>query len=154
LKEFLVGSKTGKVVHETGIPVLAVPVSCRYKSIEKIVLAMDSKEIEFPDAFVPLLTIAKLLEAKILVYHFEAAKEDAGMDPDIGEILKDVEHSFHYDLVGKDVNSALDAFVDDYQVDLICMLKRKRDLLSKIFHESATDEELYHSHLPVLILKE
>lgn len=154
LKELFLGSNTNGLVLTGKVPVLAIPNSYPFNPLQKLALAVDSDGVSQPGILAPLKFIARQFGARIMVYHLERGENDLGMHPSISAFLEDSEQSFHYEISSQDVSQAIESFVEDYQVDLLCMIRRKKSRLEHLFHVSATAREVFHSTVPLLILQD
>lgn len=152
LKEIFIGSVTNGVIKNTATPVLAIPSEFGYQDIKRVVFAVDEGGISRRSVVVALLDIATGFDAKVLIYHKDIGDGDAGIDPSIHHHLQSIEHSFHYELDIDDISSSIHDFIEDKEADLLCMIRRKRGFLERIFHISATSREAFDSKVPLLIL--
>ena len=146
-------SHTQHLIERSSIPVIVLPSGYAFHPMEKILLALDSGEMEPGASLGFLVTFVKKFNARLLIYHLEKPGEDDGIDPAVENLVQDVEHSYHYDLTTTDdVARAIDEFATDYGVDMICLLRRRRNFLSGLFHKSVTAQEIARPQMPVLIL--
>ena len=152
LREQLFGSTTIGVIRKAETPVLVVPVDCRYKPFKTIVLALDQKGISYSGRLSALLQIAKAYEAKIHIFHKDDGDSDKGMDPSINLYFEGIDHSFHYELEVDNLVESINQFAEDYGANLLCLIRREREFLQKIFHKSVTKREILSSTVPLLIL--
>lgn len=154
LKEIFSGSTANGVIKNSGLPVLAIPAGYSFKPFSVIVFAVDESGLGSSTPMAPLLSIAQSYGTKVRVYHKDTGEDDKGIDPTIDKFLSDVEHSFHYELDPDNLHHSLGAFAEDYEADLLCMIRRKRSFLERIFHQSATTREVFQIRLPMLILQD
>lgn len=152
LKEIFLGSITHGVSRQTKVPLLAIPAGFAYRPFQKIVLAVDEEGIPFARLITPLLKLAQALEARIAVYHKDTGDHDHGIDPSVEIFLEGIDYSLHYELDTDNINQSINAFVIDYQADLLCMIRRELGFLEKVFHTSHTAKEVFNSPVPLLIL--
>jgi len=152
LREIFLGSNTASVMKRSTVPVLAIPRTGDYRPFRNIVLAMDEGDISHAGVLLPLVRLAQRFGAHLRVYHQDSGENGKGLDSSIGLYLDGVEHSYHYELDKDNIVQSINAFVADSDADLLCMIRRRRGFLERIFHESATAREVFHSPVPVLVL--
>lgn len=154
LKEIFFGSVTSGVISQTKVPLLAIPRGFEFDGIHTIVFAIDDQDLGSQDVIAPLTALAKTFDAKIMVFHQEGEEGDQGIDPALESYLEHIDHSFHFELDREDVTESIRDFVEDYGANVLCMIQRKRGFIQSLFHSSVTKREVFHSEVPVLILKE
>ncbi|MCB0631709.1 MAG: universal stress protein [Saprospiraceae bacterium] len=152
LKEVFSGSTTNGVVKACKVPLLMIPEHYSFKLPGRIVFAIDQDHISNDRVVAPLVTIAKTFGAKIEVFHQDAGSKDAGIKAEIRQFLDPVEASYHFRLDGQHITASIDDFVEETKSDLLCMIRRERSFLEKIFHQSVTTMEVFHSKIPLLVL--
>ncbi len=154
LLENLLGTHTSEVVSKIDRTIIVVPDEFEYRPIKNIVLAADQHNVVLTTILKPLLEVAKAYDAMVRVYHIDTGEEDTGIDVKIESGLDQVNHSFHYELNGGDLSENIDQFVEDYQAELLCLIRRNRSFWEQLFHSSTTRKEVLHSTTPLLILKD
>jgi nucleotide-binding universal stress UspA family protein len=152
LKEIFIGSVTNGVAKTAITPVLAVPTDFGYRDVKSVVFAVDDGRISSKTVVSALLDLAKGFDAKVMVYHKDLGDDDPGIDPSIHMFLEPIEYSLHYELNVDEINKSIGEFVEDKEGDLLCMIRRERGFLERIFHVSATSKEAFDSKVPLLIL--
>lgn len=152
LEEVFIGSTTNGVLKQTNVPVLAIPAGFTWQPIKTIVLAVDEEEEFSSDVLMPLVKIATQNKSMIRIYHKDTAND--GLNTAIDAYLETLERTYHYELDSDNLNDSLNEFVKEYNADLLCMIRRQRSFLERIFHESATSKEVFNSPVPLLVLHE
>jgi nucleotide-binding universal stress UspA family protein len=152
LKEVFSGSTANGVIKHAETPVLAIPSGFQFQALDSIIFAVDEGGLSSPAPMAALLAIAKAYQAKVRVYHKDTGEDDKGIDPTIDMFLESVEHSFHYELDTDKIHDSLSDFAEDYKADLLCMIRRKRSFLERVFHSSATTREVFQIRIPMLVL--
>ena len=155
LKEVFIGSTTNGVINSTKIPVLAVPSSFKHKSIDRIVLSVSSNFSELEASIIPLKTIAGLYNSEIRGLHINTGGLEAKVHGKIKDILEGTKHSYH-EMQGSTakINAIIQQFVKENNADMLCMIKQNRGFWENLFHNSVTTIEVFHSEVPILVLKE
>jgi len=154
LKEVFMGSNTGAVLQQAGLPLLAIPSDFTFRPVQIIVLAVDDLDISSHQIVAPLTQLARSFDAKVMVYHLEKELEEAGVDPSVDIFLDGVEHSFHYELERKELNQSINAFVLENKADMLCMIRRPRGFFERFFRTSVTRKKVFSSPVPLLALLE
>lgn len=152
LKEVFSGSTTNGVVKSCKTPLLMIPEQYAFKAPKCIIFAVDQDHISSKAVVAPLITIMETFGGKIKVFHQDAGSKDAGIKAEIRQFLDPVEASYHFRLDDQHITASIDDFVEETQADLLCMVRRERSFLEKIFHQSVTTMEVFHSKIPLLVL--
>ncbi|MDX1942004.1 MAG: universal stress protein [Saprospiraceae bacterium] len=152
LEEVFIGSTANNIIKNIHVPVLVVPAGFAFRPIQTIVLAVDEEE-DFSDLmFFPLVQIAQSQAAMLRIYHKDVAND--GLNAAVDKYLKDIERTYHYELDADNINESINAFIAEYNADLLCMIRRRRGILGEVFHESITAKEVFNSPVPLLVLQE
>ena len=155
VEEIFSGSVTNGLIQRGDVPVLAIPVDAvpEMKPLEKIIFAVDGAPISGPEVTRSLVHLAKIYEAHIDVFHkVEDDDVDQPEEKQFELYLEDVPHSYHFQLTEEPINKAINEFRADRKSDLLCMIHRERNFLSRIFHSSRVKKEAFNSTVPLLIL--
>lgn len=152
LEEVFTGSTTNGVIRRAATPVLAIPADQAFAPVRRIVLAMDQGGISNLETVKGLLLLTRAYQAKVLVFHQDTGAEDRGVDPSVARYLESVDHSFVYELDETDVHQSINEFLRDSGAEMLCMIRRKRGFLERIFHGSITRREAFDSPAPLLVL--
>ncbi len=152
LKEIFLGSTANGVIKAGKTPVLAVPSGWEFQPLKNIVLAVDEGPVSGAAVLTPLLRLANQSGAKILVFHQDTGEGEMAIDPSIPEALGDLPFSIHLELDQDRVADSINDFMEEYQAGLLCMIRRKRSFLERVFHSSITSKEVFHCETPLLVL--
>lgn len=152
----LIGSNTVSVIKRTKIPVLAVPLNCKFKKVEKIVLAYDYKGVTNNKVIEKLKLFINLFKAKVFV--LDVVNPDAVPEYEnalagirIESALSGIKHSLYFP-EAEDVVEEINTFTDTYKADWLVMLPHKHKFISALFHQSNTKQMVFHTHIPLLSL--
>ena len=156
LKQALFGSHTYSVVQNVQVPLLAIPESTPADfNLEKVMLAIDLHEEASEAIYEPLKAFVEMYNASLDMLHVSkdpylgSEKTDAAWQ--LENYFKETDHSFHFRFE-EPLEDALLNYIDEKQIDLMAVVKRKRSLLEGLFHKSLTRKLSFHSHTPLLIL--
>lgn len=154
----ILGSTTVSMIDETAIPLLVVPKSALYQTIDSITLASDFKNEKLLSHF----TILEKLIAKFdpFIQILNVQKEDSKLTAQTiaGKMSKDLtwdkyNHSFNI-IERDDVEEGIFRFLRKHPTDLLVMVARKRSFIHKIFEPSHTKKMTDQTKIPLLVLHE
>lgn len=148
------GSNTVHVLNNVTVPVLTVPSECEFTELKKIGFATSLKETDKASLH-ELIALAKPLNAKIECLHVvqdDDTTYEAVLNNWIAEFSPLNVHFHTYE--GYDLEETIYDFIDTYEINLVCVVKRQLNFLEKLFTTSLTKKLAYHSYVPVLALRE
>lgn len=148
------GSNTVHVLNNVTVPVLTVPSECEFTELKKIGFATSLKETDKASLH-ELIALAKPLNAKIECLHVvqdDDTAYEAVLNNWIAEFSPLNVHFHTYE--GDDLEETIYDFIDTYEINLVCVVKRQLNFLEKLFTTSLTKKLAYHSYVPVLALRE
>jgi nucleotide-binding universal stress UspA family protein len=146
------------LVHVLPCPVLIVPEQLFFKQFNKIVFAVDLKPSLQEDTIRPLVKLASLTGAEILVLNVLAGSREippakAAEGIKLESLLETVDYSLHV-LRDKNVIAGIENFVEVTRADMLVLIAHKYSFLDMLFHRSTTNEMASRSLVPVLALVE
>ncbi|MFT5166889.1 MAG: nucleotide-binding universal stress UspA family protein [Saprospiraceae bacterium] len=155
LKEVFIGSTTNGVMIGSKAPVLVVPSEFDYYPFRTIALYADEKMVLNKRSFEALRMIVSRYDASICAFYI-GTKTDTVADTvndSLSGILEGIKFSFH-EIAGddKDINQKIKDFVKSENADMLCMIKRNRGFWDRLFSNSVTTKEVFHSNVPILVL--
>ena len=150
LKEVFMGSVAGGVISKTKAPVLVVPGNYEYRPLHEIVFAISAIPFSHPTLIEPLRKLAKMHSSKINVLHI--AEENKSQLEKIVDTMKDLNPSVTYAYGTGNINEQLNEYLIKENVELLCLVRGKKDFFSRIFKESVTLKQTFNSPVPLLIL--
>ena len=158
LADEVFGSVTSSVIAHSKIPVLAVPELSKFKGISKIALSVDLYPNAHKDALAPLVNLATIFNAEVLLYH--VAETDMlniwGFDKEKARITKTfakVKHTFFEDDTN-DITGGIDKFMKKHKAEILAVISRKHNFIERLFWRSITRRMALHSKHPFLALPE
>lgn len=152
LKEIFLGSTTNGVIKHTQAPVLVIPNEYQFKPFENIVLSVDNGPINDEKGVQLIKCLLQLFKADLMLFHTEENAADKGIDSSITKLFDNAGYSIDFNFIDKNVNESIEEMVIDYEVDLLCLIRRKRGFLENLFHQSVTSKEVFHAKIPLLVL--
>jgi nucleotide-binding universal stress UspA family protein len=148
------GSNTLSMIKHSAIPVLAVPRTAPIQAPKQILFADDLTDA-LPRGLGPLRRMAQHLQAHVIIGHVQEPGVEHLMPaleyaPDMA--LAGVAHSTHH--VKGDLLEGLDALARKHHADMIAVLHRHLDLITRLLHPSTAKLLAREIELPLLVLQE
>jgi nucleotide-binding universal stress UspA family protein len=160
LKEFFVGSNAAAVIQDIPVPVITIPYHARYEGMRKILYATDFKTLKSPRILDFLKKMVEIRQAELLILN--VAKPDSK----VSDVQRSEEKerlmnyfsgasvSFH-SVAHTDTVEGISDFVNQHSdIQLICMIPRKKSFFEKIFSKSIARKVAYQSRVPMLTMQD
>lgn len=157
LERTLIGSNTITVAKICPLPLLVVPEEAIFAGISKVVFAAELKEVADTIPYQTISNFVQAIKAKLLIlnvdkyeehrFNPETKEEEARLRSKFGE-----DASYHYSHQG-DVETGITRFAEEHMVDLIITVPKEYGFFEKLFHRSLTKKMVYHTHIPLLLIK-
>lgn len=148
------GSVTNGVVRAAEKPVLVVPPTFSGRNLTHVVLALDGRGTPgIRQVLQPLQELLQVFSAKLQVFHLEKDVDHQGLNDNLSALWEGLTYSLHVDLGEQSFLDSIRAFISEEKADLLCLIHRPRSLFAELFQPSATEKVLFHSDIPLLILK-
>lgn len=161
LRRTLFGSKAAAVINQSHIPVLTIPPAHTWSAPANIALAVEDK-FDNVDIVRPVFDLAELVHAKVFVTIFTEEEADAFELVTHTQSVNFIKQKFNRTfkkvdveathLTGDDFNNAVQQFIAEKKMDLLCMITHKRSFLQNIFDSSMTQKMSYYASIPLLSL--
>jgi nucleotide-binding universal stress UspA family protein len=156
LKKLLLGSITADVIINAPCPVFTIPEKNGYRKIKKICFATDFNENDI-DAIDALIVIANGFNAELIITHISgSAEEEKEAFDKFVQTAKTYSYYYRTEtkfIESEDVIAGLNNFIEDNDIDILALSRRKRDFLENFFHRSITKEIAYSATIPVFIFQ-
>lgn len=160
IKELL-GSVTSDVIKNAKVPVLAVPAqsSIHLKEINRVLFVTDFGNSDYRSLH-KLIRLLEPFETKIYAIHFTTSEPDKWDKKKLEEMRYYCEttyRKYHIDfdfITGESFIESLDSMIIQKGINLIAMTRRKRNLITTMFHPSFTRKILFHTDIPLLVFHE
>lgn len=152
----LLGSNTVNIMNNIHIPILCVPNEARfYKSdIRTIGFATMLRNSDKKGIYT-IAKIADKLGAKFKCLHVlrdEKATYEETLNSWVAEFAP-LGVTFHT-VLNKDLEQSVFYFIDEYNIDVMCIVKRQMNFFENLFSSSLSKKLAYHSYVPVFVLRE
>lgn len=149
------GSNTLGVIRGVKIPVLSVPREAKYRGIKEIIFttlfrAKDEKPLE------EILGIAAKFGIKVKCLHVHKEKNvEIISTASRWEKLFDHENlEFVFLDFDESIENTINKYIENNRVDLLCLVKRNRNLLERMFRSSMSNKLRMHANTASLVLHE
>lgn len=158
LVNFILGSNSMAMIEKGKRPVLLIPYGAGFKSVKKIVYAGQLNQDDIaPLKFV--CNIASWFNAEVSILHVVDMRKDlnteiqcAGEDfVDQFRILSGYNRLRYESVWNRDVDQGLEWIAEQEDIDIVCMLHHKHNIIEKIFKGSRTKAFARCSSTPLLV---
>ncbi len=159
VKEKLIGSTAYELSKESKIPILIIPVNCKYKDIQKVVFACDfHHDLSKSDLYLKVKDIMKYLDCELEI--ISVITKEQNIDVKFAEDYMYFEKSIegiphqHFFITHKKAAEGILEYIKVRKSDWLIISPLKHTLFEKLFKESVTKEIVFHSPIPVLTIHE
>lgn len=159
LEQIFMGSNTLEMAKESVCPVLIIPPDAKYRKIRNVVLASDFKEVDTTIPVAPLKATLDLFKPTLHIvnvdseHYVELTDEYKTERAKLEEMLKNYSPEFYF-IRQYDFFDAISQFVEDKNIDVIVIVPKDRSFVSGLFKTSHTKKLAYHSHIPIIAIRE
>lgn len=156
LKKVIVGSNTGDIITKVPCTTLVVPENATYKKIKEVGFPTDFSLQYNINTLEPILKIVQDSQAALRVVHISKKPSELNNDQIKNkDLLEDYFHvnslSFHF-LTNKNIEAAVQCFVESRDIDMITMVAKNLNYFQQILFHSKVEEISYHINIPFLVL--
>lgn len=154
--EKLLGTVASGVVGNAHCPVVVVPETASFQNIQRVAYATD---LQLADPY-EIWRVAKLLapfHTIMHVVHF-GDEEKKGAAPQLKELetffqenVPALQIQFHQ-FVQEELTDDINAFADQYSIDLLVMYRTHRSFPDRLFHRSRTKQMSKKTKVPLLVM--
>lgn len=155
LKSILVGSVASQVIQEVSCPVIAVSESTASNvPPKKVLFAVDEATLDTGGKSGSLDFLNADGNMDVMVLHVISDSEERRVSKTVPQTIKALEgirHTVH-SVEGEDVGEAIVNFAKANTVDMIAMVRRKKNLFANLFGQSNTRDMIQQSAIPLLVI--
>lgn len=157
-KRVFMGSNTQRAISNLSTPLFAVPYGYVFKPIKRIVLAIELKPINNPEALEPLKYLIERFDAHLDILHITDKDENLSLEDEIrklnlGDWIFEKKFEIHV-IQHEDVRDAVLVFQQTHKSDLTVFIPRPAAFFDRLFHRSITEKFSYETRRPLLALKD
>lgn len=153
-----IGKIASKIISKSLCPVLIIPENSEFnnKVIKNILYATAFDELDF-SAIQKLIGFVEKVPSQIFLSHISTEGEDSWDNIKMDGLKDYFSKVYNFDKVfcsvsySKDILKALDDFIQENSIDILCLLTHKRNLISKLINPGLTHKVLYHTKIPLLV---
>jgi nucleotide-binding universal stress UspA family protein len=159
LERFLAMGETVRLLQHLHWPLIIVPPSANFKGIRKIGFACDFRRVLESVSVQELRALVETFDAELHVLH--VSEEDSnGYSPDtimesgwLQEMLGALRPKYHF-IRDADIEKGINDFAEQNKLDLLIIIPKKHNLISRIFRHSHSKRTVLHAHVPVMAIHE
>lgn len=159
LEQIFMGSNALDMARESVCPVLIIPPDATYRTIKNVVLASDFKDVDITIPLAPLKATLDLFKPALHIvnvdheHYVELTDEYKAERGKLEKMLAAYKPEFYF-IRQYDFFDAISQFTADHNIDLIVIIPRSQSFLSGLFKTSHTKKLAYHSHIPIVAIRE
>jgi nucleotide-binding universal stress UspA family protein len=159
LERILFGGKTLSSLRRLSWPLVVVPADIKFTGIKKIGLACDLRKV---NETIPVKEINSLIEtshAELFVLHVNPWSRGSFTDETNQEaarlhnIIGKLKPKYRF-LEGIDIVTGIVDFVEKNEIDLLIVIPKKRNIVTKFFHDRHSKKLVLKSSVPVMAVHE
>ena len=153
-KEVFIGTNTGEVISSVSVPVLCIPAVADFNYIKNIGFTTRFREKD-KEALTKTIEIAKLTNSKVKCLYVQTDASDV-----VDDKIKYWKEEFKNDPIqffvipDEDVTTTILDFITNQEIDILAMVRHKRNFFVNLFETSLAEKMSYKSAIPVLVLHE
>ncbi len=156
IEKLAIGNNTGDVITKVKCTTLIVPENAKYEKIKEIVFPTDFSIFYHPETLQPIIDIIQENKGTINVLYVNKQivklNEDQQKNKEyLDDYFTNYKHSFHL-LTNKNIENAVQQFVDDRGINLVTMLAKNLNYFQRILFHPVVNEISYYKNVPFLVL--
>lgn len=157
LSQFFLGSNSRNMINKADFPLLLIPSKHIYKGLNKIAFATSLKEEDL-EQINSLVIFARYFNAEIhLVYVCEEQENEQSLQERSSSFLREITSKINYPQIYyrqikfEDIDTGLEWLAVHGMVDLLVMVHRRTDLLTRMFTGSHTQKMARKIDIPLMV---
>lgn len=149
--ELFLGSFAGALIRQSNMPVLIVPEHHSYKSIDKVLLAVQKPKIAQKSMLKPLKDILTHSQADLSLLTFSDKKKHAKKSS-IGDHISKLKPVSIDKAAGEDIYNDTIEYLKSNQFDLLTVIRKKKGFFGKFLMSTRIDKKKFSISFPLLVL--
>jgi nucleotide-binding universal stress UspA family protein len=157
LSQFFIGSVTASVIRKSDVSVLAIPENFTFEKLEKIIFATDYEGISNKKTLQPLFELARMFDAKVIMFHAIEAKEPIAAyieELQVWKAEKNFHHVKHTNSIAtcENIPDGILDFAGENEAELIAIIPHTYTFFENLLHRSISKQIAFESKTPILAL--
>lgn len=156
LKKLIIGSNAADVIKKVKCTILIVPENATFTNLKEIAFPTDYFLTYGVNLLKPLYEIMETQHSSLRVLHITNQPEKLGLSQqDNKDSLNDYFNNFEvrfYNLTNKDVEDAIECFVQSRDINMIAMVAKNLNYFQQILFHSKIENISYHTNIPFLVM--
>jgi len=143
------GNVTLDLFKSAKVPVLSIPIHAKFEEIKKIAFASSNIDYDAVEIF-DLIRLTANFNPEIKLVHIKKGNDFER------EIFEEYNNLEYIEIEGdnNDKTEKLLKYMEDNQINMVCVKKYKLPFLYNLFHKSFTEDIFDHSKTPMLVFKD
>ena len=151
------GSKTAAIVKKVDLPVMVIPDNTTLDNVNTMALAYDYKRDIERGTLDVLVQTAEVLSADVDVVSINIVERTMSEDmmkikKQVKSELESIPQSFSY-FHNDDVEDGIMDYCHKKDIGMIGVIPHSYNFLAELFHDSLTQKMVFHSDIPLLVIK-
>ena len=146
-----VGAITGGLVKQTDLPMLIIPMDCKFKPFTNGLIGLRSGVIRKSNVLKPLEDLVEGFKMDVNLLHVitpHNREEDNTLHEDFKSISGSISTSEN-----ATVFQGVLEHLNEINPDLLCVIRRKRGFFAKLWEQNSIKKIDFESRIPLLVLK-
>ncbi len=157
IKELL-GSVTSDIVKKAHVPVLTIPAKSDidFNRISNILFVTDFSGVDYKSLH-KLILIISPFKTVIHCVSVNTTSPDKWDENKMNEFRLYCSNTYRNHTIRTEIIysenfiDAIDKFIDENKIDIIAMTRKKRNIITSLFHPGITRKVLFHTNIPLLV---
>ena len=158
LKKIIIGSNAADVIKKVKCTTLIVPENATFTNLNEIAFPTDYFLTYGVNLLKPIYEIIEMYHPSLRVVHISHELEKLNLSQqDNKDLIQDYFSNFEvifYNLTNKNVEDAIECFVQSRDIDMIAMVAKNLNFFQQILFHSKVEEISYHTNVPFLVIHE
>ena len=146
-----VGEITGGLVKRTELPMLIIPMNCKFKPFNNGLIGLRSGIIRKPDVLKPLEELVSNFNMNVNLLHV-ITPHNKEEDNILHQDFKTISGSITTSENARVFHGVLE-HLNGISPDLLCVIRRKRGFFAKLWEQNSIKKIDFESRIPLLVLK-
>lgn len=158
-KALFLGSNTHKVIKaKVNCPILMIPEEACYHGVSNIAFATNFERTYHKNEIRPLIDLAENQDATVRMIHvypeLKMSVTQYYNSTVLEQYFKKVSHEFHVISDFSTIEKAIQAFVEELEIDVLTMIHYTHGFVERLMRESVVKKITFHTNIPFLVIPE